>query len=319
MNPYADTAAKPNQSPEESLTKILQILNATIDEDGLKVSGSGGGTTGGGAWGEITGTVTDQTDLVDYIAAQGTGGGSSVTVSETAPATPAEGDQWFNSTNGKTYLWYSSAWVEIGGAGVAGLSPTDTVTFGPTTVKSLTFSDTVWEDLRFPANGINPTGAADSPIRNTTTGMLEFSGTIDNVIAGTAQLPHAWVPGSTIRPHLHLWFTTSAPSNTRWKLEINRADDQTGFEVGYGSYTDGGLPNGGIITVANPQNTQKEVLAGWGDLPMTGYRESAVIMWKITRLAASDAADNHTSLVALLDVDFHYQIGKLGTDNELPE
>ena len=69
---------------------------------------------------------------------------------------------------------------------------------------SLTLNDTVWDDLRFPANAINPPGAAADPIRNTSTGMLEFSGSADNVIAGIAQMPHAWRAGTSIRPHLHL-------------------------------------------------------------------------------------------------------------------
>lgn len=183
---------------------------------------------------------------------------------------------------------------------------------------NIVFTDTVWDDLRFPSSGINPTGAADAPARSTVTGMLEFSGTIDNVLTGTAQLPHAWLPGTVIRPHLHLWFPTSAASNTRWKLEVNRADGDTDFEAAYGSYTSGGLANGGIITIANPQNALREVLQGWGDLAMTNLKESAIVMWRITRLANSDATDNHTSAVVLLDVDFHFQLGKLGTDNELP-
>lgn len=178
---------------------------------------------------------------------------------------------------------------------------------------NIIFDDTVWDDLRFPSNGINPPGAASDPTRSTTTGMLEFSGTADNVIAGQAQMPHAWLPGTVIRPHLHVWFPTSAAANTRWKLEVNRADADTNFEAAYGSYVEVGT-----ITIANPQNALREVLQGWGDLAMTNLKESAIVMRRITRLASSDAADNHTAAVVLLDVDFHYQLGKLGTDNELP-
>ena len=48
-----------------------------------------------------------------------------------------------------------------------------------------------WEDLRFPSQGINPPGAASDPIRSQTTGLLEFSGSADNVICGVAQMPHS--------------------------------------------------------------------------------------------------------------------------------
>jgi len=46
----------------------------------------------------------------------GAGGGASVDVSDTAPTTPTEGNIWFNSTNGKIYVYVtdtdSSQWVQ---------------------------------------------------------------------------------------------------------------------------------------------------------------------------------------------------------------
>jgi hypothetical protein len=54
----------------------------------------------------------------------GSGGGSSVTVSDAAPSSPADGDMWFNSTDTKLYIYYndgsSSQWVQAlpsGGSG----------------------------------------------------------------------------------------------------------------------------------------------------------------------------------------------------------
>lgn len=45
------------------------------------------------------------------------GGGASLTVSDTAPVSPSEGDLWFNSSNAKTYVYYDSTWVEVGASG----------------------------------------------------------------------------------------------------------------------------------------------------------------------------------------------------------
>jgi hypothetical protein len=42
-----------------------------------------------------------------------------VTVSDTAPSSPAVGDQWFNSSTGKSYVYYDSFWIEVGTAGNA--------------------------------------------------------------------------------------------------------------------------------------------------------------------------------------------------------
>jgi hypothetical protein len=40
------------------------------------------------------------------------GGGSSVTTSNTAPVSPSSGDMWYNTINGKLYVYYNSNWVE---------------------------------------------------------------------------------------------------------------------------------------------------------------------------------------------------------------
>jgi hypothetical protein len=39
---------------------------------------------------------------------------SSVTISTSAPSPSFEGQVWFNSTDGRSYIYYSSQWVEFG-------------------------------------------------------------------------------------------------------------------------------------------------------------------------------------------------------------
>lgn len=49
------------------------------------------------------------------IVSGGGGGGASVVTDVTAPSSPADGDLWYNSTNGVLYIYYqdadSSQWV----------------------------------------------------------------------------------------------------------------------------------------------------------------------------------------------------------------
>jgi len=171
-----------------------------------------------------------------------------------------------------------------------------------------------WDDLRFPAQGINPAGSAAPPTLSNVTGMLEFAGNADNVITGVAQLPHAWKKGSIIRPHIHLRFPTSnAGKNTRWKFEYDVASVNADFANAYGTLT-----TLSTITVANPANAKKHAIASFGDMATTGLKESACIMWKISRLAATDVADDDTSVCVLLEFDIHFQIEKTGTPLELP-
>lgn len=58
-----------------------------------------------------------------WVNGEGAGGGG-LTVSETAPVDPAEGDMWFASAVAKTYVYYDSVWVEMSPA-VAGPAGAD--------------------------------------------------------------------------------------------------------------------------------------------------------------------------------------------------
>lgn len=173
-----------------------------------------------------------------------------------------------------------------------------------------------WDDFRYGAQGINPPGAVSDPSRDTTTGLLSFAGNQDNIIAGVMQTPHEWFAGSVLRPHVHLNFPTSNPGkNTRWKFEYNRANNNEDFENAIGVYT--ALST---ITIANPGAAAKLLLPdGFGSLTMPGYRESCCILWRLSRLASSDPADDDTNACTLIEFDIHYQINKPGTKFELTD
>lgn len=179
-------------------------------------------------------------------------------------------------------------------------------------IQVLSYNDSAkllrWEDLRFPSTGINPPGAASDPAKSTTTGLLEFSGTQDNILAGVAQMPHAWAEQTTVKPHFHARFPTSAAANSRWKFEFDKATPNGDFANDSGVYT-----TLATVTAANPQNVRRHALVPFGDLTMVGMLISTNILWKLTRLAASDAADNDTSVIELLDLDFHILLDASGS------
>jgi hypothetical protein len=170
-----------------------------------------------------------------------------------------------------------------------------------------------WDDLRFPATGFNPAGSTAPPTISTSTGLLGFSGVADNIIGGVAQMPHAWARGTEIHPHIHLRFPTSAVANTRWRLDYDVASVGGNFTHASGTYT--ALA---AVTVANPQNVLKHVYAELGVIPMTGHTESAIVVWRLTRLAATDVLDDDANACELHEFDIHYQSNKWGTPSELP-
>jgi hypothetical protein len=103
----------PGGSDAIDLTKIVGI-GATLPTlpDPLYPAGSlfGVGSVAPYLLYRSTGSVWDQIG--------GAGGGSSVTTDDTAPTSPSDGDLWYDSTTGKTFVWYedgsSDQWVEVG-------------------------------------------------------------------------------------------------------------------------------------------------------------------------------------------------------------
>lgn len=170
-----------------------------------------------------------------------------------------------------------------------------------------------WEDLRFPAQAINPAGAASAPSVDDTTypGTLLFSSIATNVIAGVAQMPHAWSRGTAVRPHIHWMKTTSAAGGVVWQFSYAVVD------IGgtAGAYSDFA---GGTTVVSDGNTANKHALTTFADIDLAGNGESCMILWKIQR-KHDDAGDDYGADARLLEFDIHYRTNKRGTATEVPE
>lgn len=125
-------------------------------------------------------------------------------------------------------------------------------------------------------------------------------------------MPHDWSEGTLVRPHLHLICPTAAAGvQSRWKFEYNIGSPAGDFANAYGSYT-----TLATITVANPNNALRHILAAFGDLAMTGHTLSAMILWKITRVASDTVNDTDPNDVVLAEFDIHYQRDAMGSLQE---
>jgi hypothetical protein len=172
----------------------------------------------------------------------------------------------------------------------------------------------LWDDLRFPSQGINPAGSAAPPavddVLTSFPGTLLFSGTLENVIAGVAQMPHAWAPGTTIKPHIHWSKPVGSANAVDWVFyyrKLGFAGDAAEAWVG---------PIAGTLAVGDPTVTDEHLITSFGDVAMTGYRESTCFNWQIRRLGNTDA-DSGTA--RLYEFDVHYQVSKHGTVSDIPE
>lgn len=169
----------------------------------------------------------------------------------------------------------------------------------------------LWEDLRFPAQGINPAGTAAPPAIDTAdpfAGTLLFSASATNVIAGVAQLPHSWKIGTTLHPHIHWCPTTTGSGNVAWRFSWHAASINGTFS---GSYT-----TAGIEVDAASQVVGRHQMFEFSDMDMSAVTGvSAMIAWKLERVGGDDL-DTYAGQARLLELDFHFQMDTAGSRQE---
>ena len=171
----------------------------------------------------------------------------------------------------------------------------------------------VWDDLRFPAQAVNPVGALAPPavdeVETAFPGTFLFSGSQDQMISGIAQLPHAWAKGTAIRPHIHWSKPTGSASAVTWQLYVR--------QIGNPGDVAGAWSNAiaGTIVAGDQETSDNHILSAFGDVAMTDYIESCCLAWRLYRRGTTDADNN---AVRLFEFDIHYQIDQLGTITEIP-
>jgi len=173
-------------------------------------------------------------------------------------------------------------------------------------------TETVWDDLRFPSQGINPPGAASDPDVESTTGLLLFAAAGTETIAGVAQMPHAWNEGTVIIPHVHWQKTTSAAGNVLWQLDYEVVSNGSVAAMDYGSQ----LQTATSVNGTPDNDTANEVLiSSFSETAMTGKKISCLILWKLSRIGG-DGTDTYGADARLLEFDIHYEINSLGSEEQ---
>jgi len=175
----------------------------------------------------------------------------------------------------------------------------------------LSGSATTWDDLRFPANSINPPGGiggaavdtADSPF----IGTLLFDSNTTEIVAGQAQMPHKWKLGSLISPHVHWSPTSISTGSVVWQFDCDVASAHEAFS---GTYT-----TSGSVAIYADGTINNHIVSDIIDLDMTGKGLSAIILWRISRIGGS-ASDTYPDDARLLEFDIHYEIDSLRSNEE---
>jgi len=177
---------------------------------------------------------------------------------------------------------------------------------------STTTRDEEWDDLRFPAQAINPVGLTAAAGQDTTEtdfpGTLLFDATTSETCAGVAQMPHSWIAGTSIRPHIHWAKSTSASGGVVWHFYYRLINRQAAPESWVGP-----VVGADVLTDGNTANA--ETITTFGEINMTSRAPSSMIAWRLYRMPA-ETADNYAADARLFELDFHYRVGSLGTGLE---
>lgn len=144
------------------------------------------------------------------------------------------------------------------------------------------------------------------PSRDFADGTLVFSAGADMRVPGFTQLPHAWLLGSRIYPHIHFVVSNTAAGNIRFTFEYKWARINGEFQSDYTLVT---------VDRAAPASTLRHNVQGFGFIDMTGGGVSTIVQWRFARLGAQ-AEDTYAGNVKLLYIDTHIQIDGLGSDLE---
>jgi hypothetical protein len=170
-------------------------------------------------------------------------------------------------------------------------------------------SNPLWDDLR--VSIVRAAVSTDPPtlvnFQGTTMGFRFVQDATQSVMFD-AQIPHTWLEGSEVRPHLHWSPGNSTSTNVvRWGLEYTWSNVNDPFPASTTIYS-----NSAAAGVAySHQIAQFAALAG------TGKRVSSVFSCRLFREGANGADTFPTGAFAI-SFDFHLQMSSDGTVSEYP-
>jgi len=164
---------------------------------------------------------------------------------------------------------------------------------------------TMWDDLRFPAVSLRAGSATPSwSTFKDGTNAWHFSKVSDNEVEFAVQLPHAWLEGSDIEPHVHWCPSDTDTGDVTWKLEYTWANIFDTF----------GATTTIAVTDAADGTAYKHQLADFAAISGTGKTMSSMLICRLFR-DVSDA-DDYDNDAILLEIDFHIQIDSFGSKEE---
>lgn len=180
-----------------------------------------------------------------------------------------------------------------------------------------------WDDLyAFIDEGTGPAQLTYEAYRDTGFYMRFYRHNQDDETFVRFQMPHSWDPLTNVRPHMHVIPCASGSGVVKFNYAYTWSLVHGGFS---GS---AGWISGSVTASYTPANQYNQEIISLGTIPPpAGSEESAMLVFKIERPGASDAADTYTASkpdgtaaanLGILFIDLHHQKIKAGTTVEFP-
>lgn len=176
-----------------------------------------------------------------------------------------------------------------------------------------------WDDLRFPLAGRNidvSSGRIDFDYYN---GTVSFATNaryhLSETISFTAQLPHSWIEGSELRPHIHWLQQRSAVPNWLLGYKIyKKGSSSTALEADFTNHTLA-IPDHNAFTYSADVLEQ---ITSFSPISMTGCGISDIVHLCLWRDVANDSglfsgAESSPIVEHVRELDCHIQLDSKGS------
>ena len=169
---------------------------------------------------------------------------------------------------------------------------------------------TLYDDMRIPLTNTRVGGAGKDPafskVINNIRAWVFSNGASQNLFFVT-QVPHSWKQQGEIHPHIHWMPTTTATGFCRWDVEYVVSDINATMQV---------EPIRAVGTTAAIGVAWKHYLTDLGGPNTVGSNLTGVSGLIAGRIIYRGDVGDHGEDVAGLELDFHYEIDSMGSDEE---
>lgn len=172
------------------------------------------------------------------------------------------------------------------------------------------FTTPEWDDLRTPVTAVKvgagirePTWEKFHDNGGGSQGVyaLDFSNTQEQEVLFSIQLPHDYVEGSNLHPHVHFATKTGGSGNIKWVLEYCKASIN-------GVFAPTALIEATHALSSETARTHR--MTEFAEISGAGLTISAMLHFRLARDVG--VAGNYAAAVSFFEFDLHYQIDRWG-------